>query len=1031
MPKDYYGRGDYSDDESNSRSRDKFRRERSPDKDDFGRDKRRRKTSASPEERDRRPKRNRSSSKDLGDDPVDRYIPNYDRDGYNPAPRYGRPEPYGSRYDSHGGYGGDYRGQRRRDDYDMEGSDGMYGGQDMPSGWGNSDRVEDPMKLDHLITFKQYCEYLRNLDRASHRYKRYTDEELQTRYGTYREEFNAKQLAGFFEAEKSHAWFLEKYHPELSQSRTEESLTLKRSLFDAFIVDLAAGKYDQTTCDEAAAKKLAAKESGETKEEKSADGEASVDKDGDVKLGGSEDGESMLYLRTVLPTVTRDSILERCKKIDGFVMLSLSEPHPLKELQRTGWIKFKSGTDLEEALKIMSEPATEDFQVSAQPHRATRARYTHEIANTDARISADYQLAVALAKVCDENLRAAATEEDPEPRVYDGSSLLESRLSDVIKPAQDTKMDEGDTEEGAIAPVKVVDERQALDLYIEYLRQVHLFCYYCGGDSDNVQEFNRKCSKHFRNPESKVPTSNTKGAVWVKNLEHKINLRLNPPTDDEIVKLGGKSLEKNVLKFLQGKTQQDEPTKWRCKICTKPFRGEEFVHKHIRTKHPDEVKAIENSIQLFNNYILDPNHISPSAQQQQQPQQQMPPNGFGGYGMSGGMFGGPPMPMSFMPGHSIPFMNPGMSPMPQFPAGFIPPSFSASAAMAGTPLDKIPRIGFDFAKRRTSKDETGADKARIGGSNGATKQESTPPPARSSPLMLDPRSRMTDPRKVKSYVDLDAPAEGDIDANKGKERKGNMSQELILYLEPRPSSQLGTQLCQFFKQAYAQAWGCQSNNEAFKYPPHVTAVGFFNAPSAEFASNYSLQQIIEFLDHTTAAAAATTTATATTTTTNTTDINASTSNPSSSATFVQGLIRPTPTSLLLAIEPAAILLNLVQHWKDQFPDLGLRLKKLNHLSLTYWDDDHTLSDIEVQTRKGWVDQAQRMVLDNCPGLKRLEEINHHRHTNRRHDEFEKERRQLSEEFANEWDLVLYSVNGRTRSKNASYELVEVKRWEII
>lgn len=34
------------------------------------------------------------------------------------------------------------------------------------------------------------------------------------------------------------------------------------------------------------------------------------------------------------------------------------------------------------------------------------------------------------------------------------------------------------------------------------------------------------------------------GAVWVKNLEQKINLRLKPPTDEEIVKLGGKSLEK-------------------------------------------------------------------------------------------------------------------------------------------------------------------------------------------------------------------------------------------------------------------------------------------------------------------------------------------------------------------------------------------------------------------------------------------------------------------------------------------------------
>jgi len=51
MPKDYYGRGDYSDDDSGSRGRDKFRRERSPEKDDFGRDKRRRKVSASPDDR--------------------------------------------------------------------------------------------------------------------------------------------------------------------------------------------------------------------------------------------------------------------------------------------------------------------------------------------------------------------------------------------------------------------------------------------------------------------------------------------------------------------------------------------------------------------------------------------------------------------------------------------------------------------------------------------------------------------------------------------------------------------------------------------------------------------------------------------------------------------------------------------------------------------------------------------------------------------------------------------------------------------
>ncbi|KAG9063976.1 hypothetical protein KI688_004090 [Linnemannia hyalina] len=735
MPKDYYGRGDYSDDESNSRSRDKFRRERSPEKDDFGRDKRRRKTSASPEDRERRPRRNRSSSKD-GDDPTDRYIPNYDRDGYNPAPRHNRPDHYGGRFDGHGGYN-DYRGQRRRDDGfgDMDGPDAPYG-DGLPS-WGGSggggERIDDPMKLDQLISFKLYCEYLRNVDRASHRYKRYTDEDLQSRYGTYREEFVAKQLSTFFEAHKSEAWFQEKYHPDMSKARAEESRALRKSRYGKFVEGLAAGKFDNSTCDEALAKKESA-QAAEAKAEKTAgeDGEAAVDKEGDTLLNGEDASDAWLYLKAVLPTVTRASILERCEKLDGFVMLSLSEPHPLKELQRIGWIKFQAGTDVEAALTALTEPETEDFQATTAAHRPTRARYTHEIANSGTRIRADYELALAIAKVCDQSLNDAVEGEADAP-IYDGVSLVEALLKDHILAPTDTPMDEAEQEDPAQASIRRANERRSLDLFIEYLRQVHLFCYYCGGDSDNAEEFSRKCSKHFRNPDTKVPVNSTKGAVWVKNLEQKLNLKLKDPTDEEITKLGGKSLEKASLKFLQGKTQQDEPTKWRCKICTKPFRGEEFVHKHIRTKHPDEIKTIEDD---------------------QQPQ----PSAFG-YGAPGPMFSGHPMPMSFMPGAhpmGMPFMNPGMSPMPQFPPNFIPPSFSAAGAMAGTPMDQIPRIGFDFTKRRGSKEESG-DKAR-------TKQPDVAPPRPPTSMMLDPRSRMSDPRKVTSYVDLDAPAEGDLDS---------------------------------------------------------------------------------------------------------------------------------------------------------------------------------------------------------------------------------------------------------------------------
>ena len=50
---------------------------------------------------------------------------------------------------------------------------------------------------------------------------------------------------------------------------------------------------------------------------------------------------------------------------------------------------------------------------------------------------------------------------------------------------------------------------------MEYLRRTHLFCYYCGSDSDAVEEFTRKCpGRHLRKSaattETKVPSKNPK-----------------------------------------------------------------------------------------------------------------------------------------------------------------------------------------------------------------------------------------------------------------------------------------------------------------------------------------------------------------------------------------------------------------------------------------------------------------------------------------------------------------------------------------
>ncbi|KAI9233464.1 MAG: hypothetical protein BYD32DRAFT_425830 [Podila humilis] len=221
-----------------------------------------------------------------------------------------------------------------------------------------------------------------------------------------------------------------------------------------------------------------------------------------------------------------------------------------------------------------------------------------------------------------------------------------------------------------------------------------------------------------------------------------------------------------------------------------------------------------------------------------------------------------------------------------------------------------------------------------------------------------------------------------------------MPKELILYLEPRPTSELGSQLHQFFTHSHTAPWGKHTNNEALKYPPHITMVGFFNAPS-ECASTCSIEQIVAFLDQ------------------------ATTQICSQQHTLVEGLIRPSRTSLLLAVQPASTLTDLVQRWAAQFPDLGLRCKKINHLSLSYWDDDHTVPEAELQAREEWVDRAQTLAVAACPWLTELENV-----------EKKEEATRISREHASEWDVVLYEIEGRVRSRSAEYPLVEVKRWAL-
>ncbi|KAI8351377.1 hypothetical protein B0O80DRAFT_456368, partial [Mortierella sp. GBAus27b] len=241
-----------------------------------------------------------------------------------------------------------------------------------------------------------------------------------------------------------------------------------------------------------------------------------------------------------------------------------------------------------------------------------------------------------------------------------------------------------------------------------------------------------------------------------------------------------------------------------------------------------------------------------------------------------------------------------------------------------------------------------------------------------------------------------------------------MKSELILYLEPTRSSTLWTQLDDFFNFSRGQPW---SGNQALRYPPHTTMVGFFDDPTATSTGAGAAQeppvtdQMIQFLtqkihEMTSVSAAATAVPTA------------ASSAPRSTMAQVQGLIRPQQDSVLIAVQPSPLLLKLMKSLKDKFPELGIHLKPINHISLCYWDGDGTQpvqsSDpTPMQAiRTQWADQAAALALDRIQALSSQ---------GMEHDNG----------FWNEsWDIVLYSIHNRDRSNGLPYPLDAIHRWTL-
>ncbi|GAB2285698.1 hypothetical protein Dimus_020137 [Dionaea muscipula] len=253
-----------------------------------------------------------------------------------------------------------------------------------------------------------------------------------------------------------------------------------------------------------------------------------------------------------------------------------------------------------------SEPNSEDeADVGAKRRRhgrqavngtdASAAPKAHPITSEPRRIQVDVELAQALVRKLDS----------------------EKAIEDNILSRADNEKNRDKSHVGTIGPVVIIrgltsvkglEGVELLDTLVTYLWRVHGVDYY--GMKETAEG---KGLRHVR-AEGKNANVTGDGIEWEKKLDAHWQERLRNQDPLEIMSAREK-LDAAAVEVLDPYVRKirDEKYGWKygcgAKGCTKLFHAAEFVYKHLKLKHPDLVMELTSKIRedlYFQNYMNDP-----------------------------------------------------------------------------------------------------------------------------------------------------------------------------------------------------------------------------------------------------------------------------------------------------------------------------------------------------------------------------------------------------------------------------------------
>jgi len=411
--------------------------------------------------------------------------------------------------------------------------------------------IQDPDEVPYLFPYAAYDAWYR----ARHGYAPL--DVIESAYTAYQQEYSSRAAKDFVKEYRDHAWFRERYDDATRASQQERVEAYRDSQIERFLSHLDQGLFDGFSLDE--------------------------------PLQTYPRVSKSVWIQTLPSWVSRVHVEEVTPMVPECDFVSLSDPDP-RQFHRSAWVLQKGNASIDEAIanlhgmKIHDETRGE-FSVYASVFRPRQSEPTVPLSATFAK---------------DESIRK-------------GVLQMKAAMRKIMGPNTDAPERIRAKAKASLADTLSEEDLQYLrkifDLYYLFLREACFFCYFCVFQQDSALSLYWKCRGHHRPPTDPIAAQSGSDAMdsqWLWLWNEKLTTFLEPGVSD-VSKTGVLPQQEFEERLVRGAFAQEDDQKYRCIVedCTKLFKGESFVRKHIYKRHQEWLEHALRENKLLISYVTD------------------------------------------------------------------------------------------------------------------------------------------------------------------------------------------------------------------------------------------------------------------------------------------------------------------------------------------------------------------------------------------------------------------------------------------